>query len=172
MQERQMAENETRMAAEVGVAARGVAKQAEQVRISAEEIKASAGAVEASTDYLTEAADRRTVLAANRTVLAAERTYAAWIRTGLMALASGIGARALIDQLPAWLAIASAASMIVFSVFCFITAAWRNLQSIAPPEPDVRTLPAALLLALAVLLAGLSLASLYGVLFWSTPRAG
>jgi putative membrane protein len=161
-----MANTDTKIAAKVGAAAEGVAKQAEQVRKSADELKASAGAVERSTDYLTETADRRTVLSANRTVLAAERTYAAWIRTGLMALASGIGARALIDQLPAWLALTSAATMIVFSMFCFVAAVWRNVQSVAPPEPDVRRLPAAWLILFSALLSALSLASLYGVLFW------
>lgn len=46
--------------------------------------------------------DRRTVLAADRTVYAAERTYAAWMRTGLTALASGVGAKALLaDVVPA-----------------------------------------------------------------------
>src|SRR5262249_61901303 len=39
-----------------------------------------------------------TELAADRTVFAAERTYAAWVRTGLMALASGIGAKALLSE--------------------------------------------------------------------------
>jgi putative membrane protein len=163
-----MPDRDTKIAVKVGAAAEGVARQAEHVRRSADEIKASAGAVERSTDYLTETADRRTVLSANRTVLAAERTYAAWIRSGLMALASGIGARALIDQLPPWLAILSAATMIVFSIFCFIAAVWRNLQTVAPPEPDVKRLPAAWLLLFSTLLSLLSLASLYGVLFWRT----
>ncbi|WP_112543229.1 DUF202 domain-containing protein [Rhizobium sp. BK379] len=46
----------------------------------------------------TQGPDRRTVLAADRTVYAAERTYAAWMRTGLTALASGIGAKALLAE--------------------------------------------------------------------------
>jgi putative membrane protein len=40
--------------------------------------------------------DRNTQLAVDRTILAAERAYAAWVRTGLAALASGVGARALL----------------------------------------------------------------------------
>lgn len=159
-----MAEKSTEIAVEVGVAAKGVARQAEQVRKSATQIEASAGAVERSTDLLTESADRRTVLSANRTVLAAERTYAAWIRTGLVALASGIGAKALMEaQLPAWLAIASAAAMILFSIFCFIAAIWRNLQKVAPPEPDTRRMFAWPLVLFSFVLSVIALASLYEV---------
>jgi Domain of unknown function (DUF202) len=48
-------------------------------------------------------ADRRTQLAADRTVFAAERTYAAWVRTGLAALASGVGAKKLLEGvIPEW----------------------------------------------------------------------
>ena len=158
-----MPDNQQKIAAEVGAAAKGVVRQAEEVRKSATQIEASAGAVERSTDYLTESADRRTVLSANRTVLAAERTYAAWIRTGLVALASGIGAKALIDELPSWLAISSAAVMILFSIFCFMAAVWRQLQRTAPPEPDTRPLTAYPLIAFSLLLSLIGIASLYEV---------
>jgi putative membrane protein len=48
-------------------------------------------------------ADRRTQLAADRPVFAAERTYAAWVRTGLAALASGVGAKQLLESvIPEW----------------------------------------------------------------------
>jgi len=157
-----MTEKESKVAAQVSAAASGVARQAEEVRKSATQIEASAGAVERSTDYLTESADRRTVLSANRTVLAAERTYAAWIRTGLVALASGIGAKALTDgQLPPWLAMTSALAMIVFSIFCFIAAVWRNLQSLSPPEPDMKRLPGVALILFSLLLSAVSLATLW-----------
>src|SRR5919202_3174713 len=47
--------------------------------------------------------DRRNQLAADRTIFAAERTYAAWVRTGLAALASGVGAQKLLqDIIPDW----------------------------------------------------------------------
>jgi putative membrane protein len=42
-------------------------------------------------------ADRQAQLAADRTLFAAERTYAAWVRTGLAALASGVGAKKLLE---------------------------------------------------------------------------
>jgi putative membrane protein len=50
-----------------------------------------------STQPLQDSADRRTQLAADRTVFAAEHTYAAWVRTGLAALASGVGAKKLLE---------------------------------------------------------------------------
>ena len=82
-----------------------------------------------------ELADRTTRLAADRTILAAERTYAAWVRTGLFALASGIGARALLTGLlPEWLILADASMLIAFSVFCFGAAIWRHLNP-GPPPP-------------------------------------
>jgi len=51
-----------------------------------------------STYGVEDSAERTTQLAADRTVFAAERTYAAWVRTGLLALASGIGAKALLSE--------------------------------------------------------------------------
>jgi uncharacterized protein DUF202 len=59
-----------------------------KVADTARELKHSSARIEGS-------ADRTTVLAADRNILASERTYAAWVRTGLLALAGGIGARAL-----------------------------------------------------------------------------
>ena len=41
--------------------------------------------------------DHRNELAADRTVYAAERTYAAWVRTGLSSMASGVGAKKLLE---------------------------------------------------------------------------
>ena len=83
-----------------------------------EKIKQSARTIEASQLQQVDSADRRTELAADRTVLAAERTYAAWVRTGLTALASGIGARALLTEVvPVWLAAATGAILILFAAF-------------------------------------------------------
>jgi putative membrane protein len=156
-----MHEREPLPLASGGEVARNVEKQAERVRESAAQIEASAGAVERSTDQLTDSADRRTVLAADRTVLAAERTYAAWIRTGLVAFASGLGVLALLDQqLPRWLVEAAAAVMIAFSIFCYATAVWRNLQRVGTPAPDAPRLPLVILVvfsALLILIAGASL---------------
>ena len=148
------------------VTAKGVAKQAEKVGASAEQIKQSSAAVERSAVELTESADRRTVLAADRTVLAAERTYAAWIRTGLVSLASGIGAHALISQqMPRWLVIFTATAMIAFSVFCYMAAVWRQLQRVRPPQPDTPRLPSAALVTFSVLLSLVSIATLVVITF-------
>ena len=73
-------------------------------------------------------ADRRTQLAANRTIFAAERTYAAWVRTGLVAMASGVGAKpALSGLLPDWLIGITGTVLVLFSAFCFAAAVWRQL---------------------------------------------
>ncbi len=112
-------------------------------------------------DQPTDSADRRTVLAADRTMLAAERTYAAWIRTGLVAFATGLGADALLDQqLPQWLRVAVAATMITFAIFCYAAAVWRTLPRIGAPSPDAPRLPLAILAtfsALLILIATVSL---------------
>lgn len=148
-----------------GKIAHNVEEQSEEVRESAAQIEASAGAVERSADQLTDSADRRTVLAADRTVLAAERTYAAWIRTGLVAFASGLGARALLEQqLPAWLVVGAAAVMIAFSIFCYVAAVWRQLQHVDAPEPDLPRLPSIVLVvfsALLILIAAVSLVVIF-----------
>lgn len=108
---------------------------------SAEVLKDSAVSQEDS-------ADRRTELAADRTVLAGERTYAAWMRTGLAFEASGIGAKTLLgDLLPNWLVLTTSLALVLFAIFCFVAAVWRQLdRGVPPPRPDVRRLPAALLI--------------------------
>src|SRR5262249_23570119 len=80
----------------------------------------SARKLEGSTDRIEDGADRRTQLAADRTVLAAERTYGAWVRTGLIALASGLGAKAgLAGVVPEWMILANGSVLVLFSAFCF-----------------------------------------------------
>lgn len=124
----------------------------------------SAAHLEHSAEEQTDSADRRTELAADRTVLAAERTYAAWVRTGLAALASGIGARALLDKIvPNWLVGTTGSVLILFSGFCFIAAVWRQMIKVAPPRPDTRRIPAALLIAINGFLLIVSLAALVGI---------
>ena len=126
-----------------------IAGEARQVRKSAQKLAASA-------EVQTEAADRRTVLAADRTLLAAERTYAAWVRTALGALASGVGAPALLTGvIPEWLARATGTLLIVFSGFCLVAAVWRDLRDgLPPPSPDVKPIPAVLLLVVLAALVG------------------
>src|SRR3954464_1713530 len=88
-------------------------KHSRKVAHSAAETKQAAAAIESS-------ADLNTRLAADRNILAAERTYAAWGRTRLFALASAVGARALLSGVvPDWLVLADATMLIVFSIFCF-----------------------------------------------------
>jgi putative membrane protein len=137
---------------------RDPARASASVKKSAERLAQSAGAVEFS-------ADRRTELAADRTVLAAERTYAAWVRTGLGALASGVGAKALFTHvLPAWFGTLAGSMLIVFSGFCFLAAIWRELYPhAAPPCPDTRQIPAAVLLAVNGWLVLVAIAALVGI---------
>ena len=148
------------------------------------QIKQAAGDIKEASGQIAESADRATQLAADRTLYAAERTYAAWVRTGLFALASGIGARALLTGLmPEWLIIADSGALVLFSVFCFGAAIWRQLNPGAPPPvPRVRQIPPFLLIVLNGFLALVSIFALIGI--WAsadlpggrtpgfTPRAG
>lgn len=128
------------------------------------ELAHSADRLEHSAEQQTDSADRRTELAADRTVLAGERTYAAWVRTGLAALASGIGARALLDKLvPDWLIGATGSVLILFSGFCFVAAVWRQMTAVAPPRPDTRRLPSALLIVVNGFLVLVAIAALVGI---------
>jgi len=148
--------------AAVKTTARTVAQDSRKIASSAQELKHSSARIEDS-------ADRTTRLAADRTILAAERTYAAWVRTGLFALASGIGARALLTGLlPEWLILADASMLIVFSMFCFGAAIWRHLNPGPPPPiPDVARIPRSVLIMVSGFLALVSFAALFGI--WLTP---
>jgi putative membrane protein len=135
---------------------------------ASEKVAESAEVLEETAVQQTDSADRRTELAANRTVLAAERTYAAWVRTGLTALAAGVGAQALLEEvIPGWLTRPTGSVLILFSCFCFLAAVWRELRPGAPPpEPDTQRMPASLLLAINGFLAFVSLMALIGI--WVT----
>jgi putative membrane protein len=51
------------------------------------------------------------------------------VRTGLLAMASGIRAKALLAELlPQWLIIATGSVLVFFSAFCFGAAVWRHLD--------------------------------------------
>jgi putative membrane protein len=140
------------------------AAQAE-VKKSARTLAKSAGELTSSAHQQEDSADRRTVLAADRTVLAAERTYAAWTRTFLAALASGVGAPALLTGvIPGWLAKATGSVLIVFSGFCLLAAVWRELQDgVPPPRADLRAIPPSLLIGINGFLLLVTLAALAGV---------
>ena len=127
----------------------------------------SARKIEHSTERVEDSADRRTQLAADRTVFAAERTYAAWVRTGLVALASGIGAKKLLEGLiHDWLIIATGSVLVLFAAFCFVAGVWREIYPGAPPpQPDAKALPPWILVILNGFLAFVALAALIGIWF-------
>ncbi|MFZ0845145.1 MAG: DUF202 domain-containing protein [Pseudolabrys sp.] len=138
----------------------------DKLKESAVDIKDSAAKTEISTARIEGSADRRTELAADRTVFAAERTYAAWVRTGLMAIASGVGAKALLTGvLPQWLILATGSVLILFSAFCFGAAVWRNLYDAAPPVPSAKRLHPGLLIVVNGFLVLVAIAALVGILF-------
>ena len=132
------------------------------------EFKKTADQIQEKTAELADAADRRTILATDRTYLASERTYAAWMRTALAALASGVGARALMhDILPGWAGKLSASALIIFALFCLVAAVWRQIQGVQPPpHPDIRPIPHALLLPTNAVLALVAIIVLAGI--WAT----
>jgi putative membrane protein len=114
-------------------------------------------------------AERTTELAADRTVLAFERTYASWVRTGLVALASGIGARRLLEgAVPHWTAIGTGIILLLFSAFCFVAGVWRHLFRVEAPEPAARKLPTLVLMVVNGALALVALAALFGIMLGGT----
>jgi putative membrane protein len=144
--------------------ARAVEQAGRKVADSAAETQQAAAAIEVS-------ADLNTRLAADRNILAAERTYAAWVRTGLFALASGIGARALLaGVVPHWLVMVDASMLIAFSIFCFGAAIWRQLNpGPSPPLPQIDQIPSGVLIVVNAFLALVSIAALIGI--WIAPPA-
>lgn len=137
------------------------------VEESAEQTKQAAQHTAAAAQKTKDSADRRTELAADRTVFAAERTYAAWVRTGLVALASGIGSRKLLEGVvPGWMIIATGPVLVLFSAFCFVAGVWRQLFTGAPPpDPDVRQLPPFVLAIVNLFLALVAIVALVGTWF-------
>jgi inner membrane protein YidH len=140
--------------------AKSVEQQSRKVADTARELKHSSARIEDS-------ADRTTVLAADRNILASERTYAAWVRTGLLALAGGIGARALKD-VPSWLALANGTLLIGFSLFCFGAAVWRHFHpGPPPPSPSVKVMPWPALVVANAVLSMIAVGAL--LVLWSMP---
>ena len=137
------------------------------VEESAEQTTRAAQHTAVAAQQTKDSADRRTELAADRTVFAAERTYAAWVRTGLVALASGIGSRKLLEGVvPGWMIIATGSVLVLFSAFCFVAGVWRQLFTGAPPpEPDVRQLPPFVLAVVNLFLALVAIVALIGTWF-------
>jgi putative membrane protein len=131
----------------------------------------TAGTTTAPPQAGPDSADRRTTLAADRTVFAAERTYAAWVRTGLAALASGVGARKLLEgYVPEWVIVLGGTVLILLSAFSFAAGVWRQLYpGPPPPKSDVPQLPPWILILVNAALIVVALSALIGVWF---GRAG
>ena len=131
----------------------------------------SAERVTDAAAQLEDSADRRTVLAADRTIFAAERTYAAWVRTGLASLAAGVGAKAALGEIMAeWTVLTAGSVLVLFSGLCFVAAVWRQLfPGPPPPRPDVRSIPAVLLIVPNGFLVLVALVALAGIWLTRTP---
>ena len=142
-----------------------IKKQTGEIKRSARAVEKSAGDLSGRAVELVDSADRRTELAGDRTLLAAERTYAAWVRTAMAALASGIGARALVkDILPGWVGQVTGTILIIFAGFCLIAAVWREIQGVERAHaPDVKPLPRALLMPMNGFLLLVAIAALVGI---------
>jgi putative membrane protein len=151
-------------------AAEQTQEAAESTQEAAQHTQAAARTTATATVQLKDSADRRTELAANRTVFAAERTYAAWVRTGLASLASGIGAKKLLEGVvPDWMIISTGSVLVFFSAFCFAAAVWRQLfQGAQPPQPDVQRIPPFLFVLFNGFLALVALAALISIWFGRT----
>jgi len=138
---------------------------ATQAARAAKTLAESGKSVEKSSRKVTVEAERQVQLAADRTLLATERTYAAWVRTALAALASGVGARALLEDLiPLWLAKLTGSVLIVFAGFCLVAAVWRQMSRVVPPPPtDLRPVPRTALLPMTAFLLLVVIAALFGI---------
>ena len=141
-----------------------------KIESGVEQTKEAAQRTAVAAEITKDSADRRTELAADRTVFAAERTYAAWVRTGLVALASGIGAKKLLEGVvPEWMIIGTGSLLVLFSAFCFAAGVWRQVfVGAPPPRPDVRRIPPFLLVMFNGFLAVVALAALLSIWFGRT----
>lgn len=139
-----------------------IQRASQHVKDSAESIEDSAGAIEDSSDI-------STILAADRTIYAAERTYAAWVRTGFAALASGVGAKALLEHILPGLFVQIAGTVLtLFSAFCFCAAIWRQLvPRFRDPMPNTPRIPKPILFTVNGVLALVALAALASI--WLGP---
>jgi len=86
-------------------------------------------------------------------------------RTGLFALASGVGARRLLEGIvPNWTATGTGVVLLLFSAFCFSAGVWRHLFRVEAPVPETRRLPSSVLVTVNVLLALVALTALIGIM--------
>lgn len=105
-------------------------------------------------------------LALDRTVLANDRTYQAWIRTGLALFASGLGAaKFLKEEMSLWILLGIASLLLLLSALAFLQAGWRySHMHIKLTSLDIETRPAWQMGLISILLALMSLLSLFGIL--------
>src|SRR5918997_1157460 len=146
-----------------------IKRSAEQAQEAAEQTQEAAESTEAAAEH-TQAAARTTAKATVQLKDSADRTYAAWVRTGLASLASGIGAKKLLDGVvPDWMIISTGSMLVFFSAFCFAAAVWRQIfQGAGDPEPDVRRIPPFLFVIFNGFLALVALAALISIGFGRT----
>ena len=139
-----------------------VVKQAAK---AAEKLAESGKVVAKTSKKVTVETERQVQLAADRTLLASERTYAAWVRTALASLASGVGARALLeDKIPLLLAKLTGSVLILFSGFCLVAAVWRQfMRAVPPPATDLTPMPRLFFLPINAFLLLVALAALIGI---------
>ena len=155
----------TQVARKTEQAAEQAKEAAEQTSQAAETTSCAAQQTAVAAHVAKSSAERTTELAADRTILAFERTYAAWVRTGLVALASGIGARKLLEGvLPEWMVIATGTILLLFSCFCFVAGVWRHLWRVDAPAPDAPKVPSPIFVVFNGFLALVALTACFGLL--------
>ena len=105
-------------------------------------------------------------LALDRTALANDRTYQAWIRTGLALFASGLGAaKFLKEEMSLWILLIIASLLLILSALAFLQAGWRySHMHIKLTSLDIETRPSWQMWLISILLALMSLLSLFGIL--------
>lgn len=146
-------------------AAHKLAESGKVVERTSEKLAESGKSVEKSSAKVSIEAQRQVQLAADRTLLASERTYAAWVRTALASLASGVGARALLeDHVPLILAKLTGSVLVLFAGFCLVAAVWREFSRPVPPPPtDLKPVPRIALLPINAFLLLVAMAALVGI---------
>jgi inner membrane protein YidH len=85
------------------------------------------------------------------------------VRTGLAALASGIGARAVLrDTMPILLVRVTATVLILFAAFCMCAAIWREFYGLPPGRTHLSMMPRYVIIPVNVFLVLVTVAALIG----------
>ena len=145
----------------------------QQLKESAKEVEKSAGTLARSTGQIKDSAERRTELAADRNVFAAERTRMppGCARASRRSPAASGAKAALKDVIPEYIVLAAGTVLALFSAFCFFAGIWREFSpGPPPPEPDIKRLPAWVLIGVNCFLILVALAALFGI--WSGRTGG